>query len=118
MTALLENRVKDLKNTLYDRTFEPLPDFYLKGEGYKLAVELELHLKSQSRYSFKMSEYKKSNYSHVLYVVTNGKKITRLIKDFRYYKYVGIVHYTNLKEIISYRYGNMSLLEWLTKRTK
>ena len=54
VTAIFENQVKDLKHTLYDRTFEPLPDFYLKGEGYKLAVELELNLKSQGRYFLKI----------------------------------------------------------------
>ena len=116
--ATLENRIKDLKYTLYDRTFEPLPDFYLKGANYKLAVELELNLKSKSRYSFKMSEYRKTSYSHVLYVVTQAKKITSLVRAFKYNKYVGIVHYLKLEEVISYRYGSLSLLEWIKKRTK
>ena len=114
----LKVKLKILKHTLYDRAFEPLPDFYLKGEDFKLAVELELHLKSKKRYSFKMSEYRKSSYSHVLYVVTNGKKITRLVRAFRYYKYVGIVHYAKPENVISYRYGNIPLSEWLKKRTK
>ena len=118
VTAIFENQVKDLKHTLYDRTFGPLPDFYLKGKDYKLAIELELHLKSKSRYSLKMSEYRKSNYSHVLYVVTHAKKITRLVRAFRYYRYVGIVHYAKPEDVISYWYGNIPLSEWLKKRTK
>lgn len=116
--AVFESQVKDLKRTLYNRTFEPLPDFYFKGEGFKLAVELELHTKSQSRYSFKMSEYRKSSYSHVLYVVTHAKKIDPLITAFKYKKFVGITHYAREDEVISYRYGNLSLLEWLRKRTQ
>ena len=118
VSPAFESQIKDLKYTLYDRAFEPLPDFYLKGEDFKLAVELELHLKSKKRYSFKMSEYRKSSYSHVLYVVTNGKKITRLVRAFRYYKYVGIVHYAKPEDVISYWYGNIPLSEWLKKRTK
>ena len=116
--AVFDNQIKDLKYTLYDRTFEPIPDFYLKGEDFKLAIELELHLKSKNRYSFKMSEYRKSSYSHVLYVVAHGKKITRLVRAFKYYKYVGIIHYAKLENVISYRYGNTPFLEWLKKRTK
>lgn len=118
VSPVFESWVKDSKHTLYDRTFEPFPDFYLKGENYKLAVELELHLKSKNRYSLKMSEYRKSSYSHVLYVVTNGKKITNLVRAFRYYKYVGIAHYAKPEDVISYWHGNISLSEWLKKRTK
>ena len=117
-SAIYENQIRDLKYSLYDRTFEPLPDFYFQGESFKLAVELELHLKSKNRYSLKMSEYRKSSYSHVLYVVTNNKKTNRLIRAFRYQKYVAIAHYINLEKIVSYRYGNQPLLEWLKKRTK
>ena len=118
VASVFEGQVKDSKYTLYDRAFEPLPDFYLKAEDYKLAIELELHFKSKSRYSFKMSEYRKSSYSHILYVVANGKKISRLVRAFRYYKYVGIAHYAKPEDVISYRYGNISLSNWLKKRTK
>ena len=117
-TGCFENKLKDLRHTLYDRTFEPLPDFYFKGEDYKLAVELELHLKSKNRYALKMSEYRKSSYSHVLYVVANAKKITSLVRAFRYHKYIGITHYTKPEEIVSYWHGNISLCEWVKKRTK
>ena len=118
VSPVFESGVKDSKYTLYDRTFEPLPDFYLKGKDFKLGVELELHLKSKNRYSLKMSEYRKSSYSHVLYVVTKAKKITRLVRAFKYYKYVGITHYAKPEDVISYWYGNISLSEWLKKRTK
>ncbi len=118
VSPVFESRVRDSKYTLYDRTFEPFPDFYIKGEDYKLAVELELHLKSKNRYSLKMSEYRKSSYSHVLYVVTNAKKITSLVRVFRYYKYIGITHYAKPEEVVSYWHGNISLSEWLKKRTK
>lgn len=117
-SAFFENKLKDLKHTLYDRSFEPLPDFYFKEEGYKLAVELELHLKSKKRYSLKMTEYRKSSYSHVLYVVANAKKITSLVRIFKYYKSIGMAYYTKPEEIISYWYGNISLSGWLKKRTR
>ena len=117
-TATFENQVRDLKRTLYDRTFEPYPDFYLKGENFKLAVELELHTKSQNRYSLKMSEYGNSSFTHVLYVVANNKKTNRLIEAFRHKKYVATSHYINIEEVLSYRYGKLPLLEWLKKRTK
>ena len=116
--AIFENQIKELKHTLYDRDFQPVPDFYIKGEGYNLAVELELNLKSTSRYFFKMSEYGKSNYSHVLYVSTHGKKTSKLINIFKYKKYIGIAHYADLEKLVSYRYGKQTLLDWLKKRTK
>ena len=103
------------KPTFYNGDYEPLPDFYIKGEGYKLAVELDLHLIRNSRYHLKMSEYGGSSQSHILYVVTNAKKITRFIEDFRSYKYVGITHYFDVKKLMSYRYGEISLCEWLKK---
>ena len=118
VSPLFDSQLKDSKNTLYDRAFEPLPDFYIKGKDYKLAVELELHLKGKSRYSLKVSEYRKSSYSHVLYVVANAKKITNLVRTFRYYKYIGITHYSKPEEVISYWYGKISLSDWLKKRTK
>ena len=65
-----------------------------------------------------MSEYKKSSYSHVLYVSTHGRKISKLIKIFKYRKYIGVAHYTDLEKVESYRYGKQTLLEWLKKRTK
>ena len=116
--AVFENQIKNLKHSFYDRNFEPLPDFYLKGEDFKLAVELELSLKSQSCYFLKISEYRKSSFTHVLYIVTNAKKITRLIRTFQYNKYMAMAHYTKPEEVTSYRYGELSLLEWLGKRTK
>ena len=116
--AVFENQIRDSKRTLYDRTFEPFPDFYFQGEDFKLAVELELSLKSQKRYFLKMSEYRKSSYSHVLYVITDNKKTSRLVETFHYQKYIAIAHYLNLEKVISYRYGNLSLMEWLKKRTK
>ena len=116
--AVFENKIRDLKETQYNGNYEPLPDFYLKGEGYKLAVELELTLKSQGRYFLKMSEYGKSRFTHVLYVATHIKKMQSLIKTFHYRRYIGIVHYSNLNEVISHRYGELSLSEWLVKRTK
>lgn len=117
-SPVFESRVRDSKYTLYDRTFEPFPDFYIQGKNYKLAVELELHLKSKNRYSLKMSEYRKSSYSHVLYVVTNAKKITNLVRAFRYYKYIGITHYEKPEDVVSYWHGNISLSDWLKERTK
>ena len=116
--AVFENQIRDLKGALYDRTFEPFPDFYFQGENFKLAVELELSLKSQKRYFLKMSEYRKSSYSHVLYIITDNKKTSRLLETFRYQKYVAIAHYLNLENLISYRYGSLTLSEWLKKRTK
>ena len=111
-------KIKNLKNTFYDRTFEPLPDFYFKGEDFKLAVELEISLKSQGRYFLKMGEYRKSSFTHVLYIVTHSKKITRLIKTFQYEKHIAMAHYIKPEEVICYRYGELSLEEWLGKRTK
>ena len=116
--AIFENQIRDLKPTLYNGNDEPLPDFYFKGETFKLAVELEISLKSQGRYFLKMSEYSKSRFTHVLYVATHIKKMQSLIKTFSYRRYIGIVHYSNLNAVTSYRYGELSLSEWLTKRTK
>ena len=116
--AVFENQIRDLKETLYTGKYQPLPDFYLQGEDFKLAVELELHLKTQGRYFLKMAEYSKSRFTHVLYVTTYIKKMDRLIKTFRYKRYIAISHYAKVEEVISHRYGRLPLLEWLKRRTK
>ena len=116
--ALSENEIKDLRYTLYTGKYEPLPDLCLKGEDYKLAIELELHIKSRGRYHLKISEYRQSRYTHVLYFVTNIRKIDPLVDVFKYRKYIGIAHYGRVDELICYRYGKIPLVEWLKKRTK
>ena len=118
VSAVFENQIRDLKETLYNGDYEPLPDFYLKGEDYKLAVELELNLKSQGRYFLKIAEYKKSRFTHVLYVATHIKSLQRLLRTFHYRKYIAIAHYSEVEEVVSHRYGKQSLPEWLKERTK
>ena len=118
MEAVFENQIRDLKETLHNGDFEPLPDFYLKGEGYKLAVELELNLKSQGRYFLKIAEYKNSRFTHVLYVATHIKSLQRLLRTFRYRTYIGITHYSEVETVFSHRYGKQSLVDWLRERTK
>ena len=116
--AVFENQVKDLKNTLHNGRYEPLPDFYIQGEDYRLAIELELHLKTRKLYFLKMAEYRRSRFTHVLYVTAHIKKMQRLIRAFQSRKYISIAHYSNLEEVISHRYGNLTLLEWLKIKTK
>ena len=116
--ALLENEIRDLKETLHNVDYEPLPDFYIKGEGYKLAVELELSLKSQGRYFLKLSEYKNSRFTHVLYVSTHIKSLQRLLRTFRFRRYIGITHFSEVETVTSHRYGKQSLIDWLKERTK
>ena len=116
--ALFENDVRDLRETFYSRKWEPLPDLYIQGGGYKLAVELELHIKSKDRYIRKSSDYRKSSFTHVLYFITNIKRMGFFVKFFKSYKYIGMAHYGRVDELICYWYGRLSLLEWLKKRTK
>ena len=117
--AAFENQIRDLKETLYNGKHEPVPDLYFKKEGFKLAIELELNIKAKRRYFFKMSEYRNSSYSHVLYVTANGKKMDKLIRNFAYGKYIAIAHYMKVEEeVFSNRYGRMTLLEFLEKRVK
>lgn len=117
--AVFENQIRDLKETLYNGKYEPVPDLYFKGKDFKLAIELELNIKAKRRYFLKMSEYRNSSYSHVLYVTANGKKMDRLIKNFSYGKYIAIAHYLRLEEeIYSKSYGRMKLPEFLNKKVK
>ena len=116
--ATFENQVKDLKETLCNGKYEPLPDFYIQDEDYKLAIELELHLKSRKLYFLKMAEYRRSRFTHVLYVTAHIRKMQRLIRAFQSRKYISIAHYSNLEEVISHRYGNLTLMEWLKIKTK
>lgn len=116
--AVFDNQIKDLKSTLRNGEYEPLPDFYIQGEDYKLAVELELHLKTRKLYFLKVAEYRRSRFTHVLYITAHIKKIQRLIRAFQSRKYISITHYSNLDEIFSHRYGKLTLLEWLKKKTK
>ena len=116
--VVFENQIRDLKNTLFNGKYEPLPDFYLQGDSFKLAVELELNIKSRNLYFLKMAEYRNSRFTHVLYVAAHIKKMQRLIRTFQSRKYIAIAHYSKLNEVISHRYGKLSLLEWLKRRTK
>ena len=116
--AFFENDIRDLRETLYNGRHEPLPDLYIKGEDYKLAIELELHIKSKGRYYLKTSQYRNSRYTHVLYFVTNIKKMDSLIKAFKSYRYIGLAHYRQVDELFCYWYGKLSLQEWLKKKTK
>ena len=118
MEAVFENQIRDLKETLHNGDFEPLPDFYLKGKDYKLAVELEMSLKSQGRYFLKLSEYKNSRFTHVLYVATHIKSLQRLLRTFRYRNYIGIAHFSEVETVFSHRYGKQSLTCWIKERTK
>ena len=105
-----------VKPTFYNGDYEPLPDFYMEGESYKLAVELDLHLQRNSRYRLKMTEYEKSSFTHVLYFVTNIKKMNSFIRDFKYKRYVGIAHYFDERNLISHICGPISLDEWLKQK--
>ena len=92
--------------------------FILKVKVIKLAVELELNLKSQSRYFLKIAEYKNSRFTHVLYVATHIRSLQRLLRTFSYRRYIGISHYSEVETVSSHRYGKQSLLNWLKERTK
>ena len=117
--AVFENQIRDLKETLYNGRHEPVPDLYFRGNFFKLAIELELNIKAKRRYFLKMSEYRNSSYSHVLYVTANGKKMDKLIRNFAYGKYIAITHYMRLEEeIFSNWYGRMTLSDFLKKKVK
>ena len=116
--AVFEIQIRELRNTLHNVKYEPLPDFYLKGKNYKLAVELELNLKTQNRYFQKMIDYRNSRFTHVLYVATHIKSLQRLSGIFRHRKYIAVSHYSNVKEVISHRYGRQPLTQWLKEETK
>ena len=113
-TAIFKNEI-NVKPTFYNGDYEPLPDFYIKGENYKLAVELDLHLRRNSRYHLKMSQYEGSSFTHVLYFITNNRRMSSFVRDFKFRRYIAIAHYSDVKELISYRYGIISLDEWLEK---
>ena len=113
-TAVFKEEVT-VRPTFYNGDYEPLPDFYIKGEGYKLAVELDLHLRRNCFRHLKMAQYEGSSFTHVLYFITNNRRMTSFVRDFRCRRYVTIAHYSNVKELICYRYGIISLDEWLEK---
>ena len=113
-TAIFKHEVF-VRPTFYSGDYEPLPDFYIQGENYKLAVELDLHSRRNSRYHLKISKYEGSSFTHILYFISNMKKMNSLLRDFQYKQYIGIAHYSDVEDIISYRYGKISLDKWLEK---
>lgn len=117
-SAVFENDIRDLREALFNGKDEPLPDFYLEGLGYRLAIELELHLKSRGRYFLKMAKYRRSCFTHILYFVTNARKMDSLMSAFRYRNYMGIAHYSDIESVFCHRYGKLPLLEWLEKDLK
>ena len=82
LPAVFENEIKERRGTLESGDHEPYPDLYLKGDKFKLAVELELHVKSKNRYDLKTVNYSNSSYSHVLYVVGTLKRKNQLLEYF------------------------------------
>ena len=74
------------RNSSMNGSYEPLPDFYLTGEDFKLAVELELSLKSQIVIFLKWVNTE----GPVLLMFSMwqliSKKMQSLIKTFRYRK--------------------------------
>ena len=78
--AVFENEIRERRGTLESGGHEPYPDFYFKGEDFKLAVELELNIKSKNRYDLKTIDYSNSSFSHVLYVVGFLKTKDRLLE--------------------------------------
>ena len=117
--VFFENEIKDLKETLYNGRHDPLPDLYVKGKNFKLAIELELNIKSKRRYFLKMFKYKNSSFTHVLYITAHGKKMDQLIRNFSYGRYLAISHYMSFEhEIFNKSYGRMSLFDFLKKKMK
>ena len=115
LPAILENEIKEKRNTLESGDHDPYPDFYLKGYDFKLAVELELNIKSQNRYDLKTVDYSLSSYSHVLYVVGSLKKKDKLLEYFSFKDRIGVAHYKEPETVYSYSYGKLSILDWIKK---
>lgn len=115
LPAVFDNEIKERRGTLESGDHEPYPDLYFKGRGFKLAVELELHIKSQNRYDFKTIDYSNSSFTHVLYVVGTLKKKNQLLEYFAYKDGIGISHFAEPETVFSYSYGKLSLSEWIKK---
>ena len=113
--AIFENEIRERRGTLESGGHEPYPDFYFEGENFKLAVELELNIKSKNRYDLKTIDYSRSSFSHVLYIVGFLKKKDKLLDYFSYKEGIGIAHYAEPENVFSYSYGKTSLISWLKK---
>ena len=113
--VFFENEIRERKGTLESGGHEPYPDFYFEGEDFKLAVELELNIKSKNRYDLKTIDYSNSSFSHVLYVVGTLQKKNLLLEFFSYKDGIGIAHYAEPENVFSYSHGKTSLTEWLEK---
>ena len=115
LSARFDNEIKENRLTLESGDHEPYPDLFFKGRGFKLAVELELNIKSQNRYDLKFIDYSNSSFSHVLYVVGNLKKKDKLLEYFAYKEKIGISHYGEPETVFAYSFGKIPLWEWLNK---
>ncbi len=111
--GLYENELKNLKGTIYESFEEPYPDFVIKGDSYKLAVELELNLKSLDRYEKKIASYLRSSYTHILYIVLKKKMKDSLLQVFEYQDSFAVTYYNYLKQPYSRYHGNFNLKEWV-----
>ena len=115
LPAVFENDIRENRYTLESGDHEPYPDFYFKGRDFKLAVELELHVKSQNRYDIKTIDYSHSSFTHVLYVVGTLKRKNQLLEYFAYKDGIGISHYAEPETVFSYSHGKLPFFEWLEK---
>ena len=113
--AFFENEIRERRGTLESGGHEPYPDFYFEGVDFKLAVELELNIKSKNRYDLKTIDYSNSSFSHVLYVVGTLQTKNFLLEFFAYKDGIGISHYAEPENVFSYSYGKLPLTEWIGK---
>ena len=115
LPAYFENEIKERRGTLESGAHEPYPDFYFRGKDFKLAVELELNIKSKNRYDLKTIDYSQSSFSHTLYIVGTLKKKNKLLELFAFKDGIGIAHYAEPENVFSYSYGKLFVLKWIRK---
>ncbi len=110
--------LEKMKSSFLSRKKEPVCDFSMECEEFKLAVEIESTMKSKNRYSRRLNDYLNSIYTHALYVYITKKHKKTLRNELQKADKIGLCHYTDPFEIETFRWGVLSLKTWLKKEKK
>lgn len=97
------------------RNREIIPDMCFEYDNIKIAIELELTLKAQAKYSQRFSYYRDSIYTHIIYYYSDEAYLRNLIKKASFDPKFAFAHYKTPKDLFSNVLGRISLGDFLFK---
>ncbi len=114
-SILNDPKIKVVTRVEMGRHEEIRPDLSFESKGFKAAIELERTIKSKSRYYEKFLYYDSSVYTHVIYYITDRRKIEPFLKLTRQFKKIAVGYSREPEELYHNLYGRIDLKNFLLK---